>query len=177
MGRDKALLAWGESTLLDHTLARLGEVCDEVRILSGPTMRYANCGFPVEVDAVPDSGPLGGLYTGLSGLAHDALGLFLAVDLPGVPVSLLQQLLELAGGFDVVVPVWSRGPEPLCAAYRSSCLDPVLRCLKAGDLRMTSFWSEVRVRRVEEAELARHGDPTVFLRNLNTPKKYQRARP
>jgi len=111
MGRDKALLAWGESTLLDHTLARLREVCDEVRILSGPTMRYANCGFPVEVDAVPDSGPLGGLYTGLSGLAHDALGLFLAVDLPGVPVSLLQQLLELADGDGIQQRVVGKNPQ------------------------------------------------------------------
>lgn len=177
MGRDKALLAWGESTLLDHTIARLRVTCEDVRLLTGPTARYADRGLPVDTDVVPGAGPLGGLYTGLLHLTRGTLGLFLAVDLPGVPVSLLQALLGLAEGFDVVVPVWSRGPEPLCAVYRRSCLDPVLGRLQAGELRMTSFWPEVRVRRLGEAELARHGDPAVFLRNVNTPEDYQRARP
>lgn len=175
MGRDKALLAWGESTLLDHTIDRLRETCEQVRLLTGPTARYHDRGLPVDADVVPGTGPLGGLYTGLLRLTSGALGLFLAVDLPRVPVSLLQALLGLAEGFDVVVPVWSRGPEPLCAVYRGSCLDPVLRRLQAGELRMTSFWPEVRVRRLGEAELARYGDPAVFLRNLNTPEEYERS--
>ena len=103
MGRDKALLPWGESTLLDHTLARLREACGEVRILTGPTARYADRGLPVDADLIPGTGPLGGLYTGLLHLTSGALGLFLAVDLPRVPVSLLQALLDLAEGFDVVI--------------------------------------------------------------------------
>ncbi len=177
MGRDKALLPWGESTLLDHTLARLREACGEVRILTGTRARYADRGLPVDADLMPGTGPLGGLYTGLLHLTSGAIGLFLAVDLPRVPVSLLRALLGLAEGFEVVVPVRAGGPEPLCAVYRRSCLDPVLGRLKAGELRMTSFWPEVRVRSVGEAELAPHGDPAVFLRNINTPEEYQRARP
>ena len=39
MGRDKALLPWENGTLLDHAIARLRAVCDEVRILSGPASR------------------------------------------------------------------------------------------------------------------------------------------
>lgn len=174
MGQDKALLAWGESTLLDHTIARLREACQAVRVLTGRQARYTDRGLPVDADVIPGTGPLGGLYTGLLRLTSGALGLFLAVDLPWVPVSLLRVLPGLAEGFDVVAPVWSRGPEPLCAVYRRTCLDPVLRRLKAGELRMTSFWSEVRVRRVGEAELLPHGDPAVFLRNVNTPQEYGR---
>jgi len=175
MGRDKALLAWGESTLLDHTIARLHQACEAVRILTGREARYADRGLPADADVIPGTGPLGGLYTGLLGLASGALGLFLAVDLPWVPVSLLQALPGLAEGFDVVVPAWGRGPEPLCAVYRRSCLDPVFRRLQAREFRMTSFWSEVRVRRVGEAELLPHGDPAVFLRNLNTLEEYERS--
>ncbi len=177
MGRDKALMPWGESTLLDHTLARLREVCDEVCILSGPTARYQDRGFAVETDVIPGAGPLGGLYSGLRRLADEEPCLLLAVDLPHVPVSLLQTLLDLTEDADAAVPTWSRGAEPLCAAYRRSCLEPVLHCLRAGDLRMTSFWPQLRVRQLDEAQLARHGDPALFLRNLNTPEDYQRALP
>ena len=52
--------------------------------------------------------------------------LFLAVDLPLVPVALLRWRVEALGEADAVVPVSARGRDPLCAAYGPACL-PVLR--------------------------------------------------
>src|SRR5262245_20532381 len=111
MGRDKALLPWAGATLLDHVLTRLREVCGEARILSGPEERYADRGVPVHRDILVGAGALGGVYTGLSCL-RGRFGLFLAVDLPLVPAALLRRLLELADGYDAVVPVSPGGPEP-----------------------------------------------------------------
>lgn len=173
MDRDKALLPWSHATLLDHTLARLREVCGEVRILCGPVLRYADRGVPVEIDAV-SAGALGGVMTGLLGLGTRP-GLFLGVDIPLVPVALLRRLLELAEGHDAVVPLSRRGPEPLCAAYRRPCLEPIRRRIAAGDLKMTSFWPDVSVRLVPESELADFGDPEALFQNLNTPEDYARA--
>jgi molybdopterin-guanine dinucleotide biosynthesis protein A len=171
MGQDKALLPWKETTLLDHALARLRAVCAEVRILCGADRRYGDHGAPVDVDSIPGAGPLGGLLTGLERL-QDSLGLFLAVDVPGVPVAVLHRLVALAPGHDLVVPVTARGPEPLCALYRSTCLEPVRRRLAAGQLKMTGFWPDVRVREVTPAELEALGDATVMFRNVNTPADY-----
>jgi len=173
MGRDKALLPWAGATLIDHAVARLREACPDVRILSGPQARYADRGVPAEPDVMVDAGPLGGLYTGLLHLhAGDAVALFLAVDLPLVPVELLRRLAVLAAGHDAAVPVAGDGPHPLCAAYRRSCLEAVQRCLQRGERRMTAFWPDVRVRRVSEAELAPFGDPGRMLRNVNTLEDY-----
>jgi molybdopterin-guanine dinucleotide biosynthesis protein A len=61
------------------------------------------------------------------------------------------------------------GPEPLCAVYGPACLEPVRRLVAAGDLRMTSFWPEVRVREVRPPELAAFGDPAALFHNVNTP--------
>jgi molybdopterin-guanine dinucleotide biosynthesis protein A len=169
MGRDKALLPWSGSTLLDVALERLRTCCARVSILCGPEPRYVDRGVPVAVDVVRGAGPLGALLTGLLRLSEEP-GLFLAVDLPNVPATLLAYLLALAPGEDVVVPVSARGPEPLCAAYSPSCLEPVRRRLKAGELKMTGFWPSVRVREVTEAELARFGDPAILFRNMNTPE-------
>jgi molybdopterin-guanine dinucleotide biosynthesis protein A len=206
MGRDKALLPWDGSTLLDHAIARLAAVCADVRILCGPAPRYEDRGRPVVVDAVPDHGPLGGLAAGLAS-AGDAPGLFLGVDLPHVTVPLLSALASLgewprpgadsvrpgADGArpgadgprpgadtngdadapaDAVVPVTAAGPEPLCALYHPRCLPAVRARLAAGDLRMTSFWPEVRVRRLEGAALAAFGDPRRIFHNLNAPADY-----
>jgi molybdopterin-guanine dinucleotide biosynthesis protein A len=168
MGRDKALLPWGSTDLLGHALERLRGVAGDVRILCGSRPRYLDRGVPVETDLVPDAGPLGGVLAGLAAAAGRS-ALFLAVDLPGVPTSLLAHLVARAEGCDAVVPVTRRGPEPLCAVYGPGCLDPIRRRMTSGDLKMTAFWPDVRVRELRETELAAFGDPDDLFRNLNTP--------
>jgi molybdopterin-guanine dinucleotide biosynthesis protein A len=175
MGRDKALLPWPGGTLLDHAVTRLRAVCASVRILSGAERRYGESGVEVDLDPVPDAGPLGAIYTGLLHVGGGA-GLFLAVDLPFVPVDLLRRLLELADGYDAVVPLSGGGPEPLCAAYRAACLEPVRRRLEAGDLKATSFWPDVRVLQAGATALAGLGPLERVFRNVNTPGDYEQAR-
>jgi molybdopterin-guanine dinucleotide biosynthesis protein A len=127
----------------------------------------------VDTDVVRGAGALGGLLTGLRHLPEQATGLFLAVDLPLVPVALLRHMLALPGNWDAAVPVSAGGPEPLCAAYRRPCLPAVERRVDASDLKMTSFWGEVRVRRLAAGELAPFGDPSRMFRNVNTPGDYE----
>lgn len=175
MGRDKALLAWNGGTLLDHALSRLRAVTNDVRILCGPEPRYAQHGTPQLTDAYAESGPLVGIASGLRATAA-RLGLFLAVDLPHVPVELLRYLVAEAADADAVVPISPAGPEPLCAVYSRACLAPIEAMLARGDLKMTGFWPEVRVRTVAPEALAPFGDPGTLFANLNAPEDYERER-
>jgi molybdopterin-guanine dinucleotide biosynthesis protein A len=175
MGRDKALLAWSGTDLLDHAVARLGTVCASVQVLCGAERRYEGRGVPVETDAVPDAGPLGGIFTGLLGMGPGT-GLFLGVDMPFVTVDLLRRLLELSAGHDAVVPLSARGPEPLCAVYRSTCLEPIRRRLAAGDLKATSFWPDADVLPARAEHLSGLGPLDAMFRNVNSPADYDRAR-
>jgi molybdopterin-guanine dinucleotide biosynthesis protein A len=167
MGRDKALLPWAGVTLLDRALQTLQQVCGRVAILCGPVARYEDRGVPLIVDRVQGAGPLAGLIAGLETLGEEP-GAFLAVDLPGVPPALLADLVERSAAADAVVPLSNSGPEPLCAVYTRACLEPARRRIAAGERRMTSFWTDVRVVRVGPAELARFGDPAALFRNVNT---------
>jgi molybdopterin-guanine dinucleotide biosynthesis protein A len=172
MGQDKALLAFGGGSLLAHALQRLRAITPDVRILAGAAPRYQDQGIPILCDLVPDAGPLGGLLTALSALEAPA-ALLLAVGLPLVPVALLSHLVQLAPGFDAVVPHSATGPEPLCAVYANSCLDAVRHQVGTRDLSMTSFWPAVRVREVTVAEVRAFGAPERLFRNLNRPSDYQ----
>ena len=174
MGRDKALLPWGGATLLDHALARLHAVAADVHILSGETVRYRDRGLPVHPDAAPDQGPLGGLAAALAA-AHPRPVLLLAVDLPFVTVALLAGLARAVRHADVVVPVWSEGAEPLCAAYGPGCRAAVEEALRDGGRRMTSFWPALAVRRLEGPALAAYGDPARLFLNVNEPDAYAAA--
>jgi len=175
MGRDKALLAWGDGTLLDDAAARLARVAAEVVLLTGDADRYHERAERRVPDTRSGAGPLAAVHAGLYAVERP-LGLFLAVDLPGVPEPLLRYLLALAAESDAVVPVSPAGPEPLCAVYARACRDPIGRRLAAGERRMTSFWPDVRVRQVAGDELARFGDPQRLFRNLNTDRDYAAAR-
>lgn len=174
MGRDKALLPWGGATLLDHALARLRAVTDDVRILCGTEPRYSDRGVPLVTDVLDTGAALVGVLSGLAALDRP-LGLFLAVDLPLVPAALLRDLVAGTAGFDAAVPLSPAGPEPLCAAYGTACVDPIRRAVERGDLRMTSFWSEVRVRQIPCAELAACGDPARLFANVNSAADYEAA--
>jgi len=176
MGRDKALLPWGGTDLLGHALARLSAVAGDVRILSGSEPRYLDRGVPALTDPVPHAGPLAGVLAGLAA-AGGQPGLFLAVDLPLVPVTLLSRLLALGDGCDAVVPVSPRGPEPLCALYGPACLEPIRRRVARGDLKMTCFWPDVHVREMPPEELRVFGDVEELFRNLNTPADLTVDRP
>jgi molybdopterin-guanine dinucleotide biosynthesis protein A len=172
MGIDKALLPWGAGTLLDRALAALRAVCADVRILCGPAPRYLDRGAAVEPDRQP-AGPLAGLEAALS-VAGERPALLLAVDLPWVEPALLSKIAALLAGHDAVVPVVQGRAQPLCAAYAPSCLEPVRGRLAAGERKMTSFWPDVRVRRVGETELAGFALDRA-LANLNTRDDYDEA--
>jgi molybdopterin-guanine dinucleotide biosynthesis protein A len=174
MGRDKALLPWRGTTLLDHAVARLRNVCAEVRILSGSEPRYQDRDLPVSTDVVPDAGPLGGIHTGLAVLPGGP-ALFLAVDLPLVSEALLAALVAEAEGCDAMVPFHAGGYEPLCAVYGPACLEPIRMRLEAGERKATSFWPDVRVRVFEKHEIALFGDPATLFRNVNAPLDYYAA--
>jgi molybdopterin-guanine dinucleotide biosynthesis protein A len=175
MGRDKALLPWGGTDLLGHALRRLGAVTSDVRILCGPVPRYNERAVPLVPDRVADAGPIAGLLAALESAPGDPV-MLLAVDLPLVPIPLLSQLVSLAPGFDAVVPVSAGGEEPLCAVYGPGCLEPVLRRVAEGELKMTAFWTDVRVREVGPGELARFGEPNTVFHNVNTAADYSLTR-
>jgi molybdopterin-guanine dinucleotide biosynthesis protein A len=171
MGRDKALLPWHETTLLDHAVGRLGNVCAEVRILCGAEPRYLDRGLQVATDVISDAGPLGGIHAGLS-VGAGSPAVFLAVDLPLVSEALLKALVAAFEGYDAVVPRHAGGYEPLCAVYGPGSLEPIRRRLEAGERRVTSFWTDVRVRIFGEREIAPFGDPATLFRNVNAPPDY-----
>jgi len=174
MGRDKALLPWGENDLLGHSIARLRAVTPDVAVLSGSAPRYADRGLAVLTDRTDDDGAIAGLLAGLEH-ASGRPALLLAVDLPLVPVALLEALVDAIDRADAVVPRSARGPEPLCAAYAPTCLTPIRERLARGERRMTAFWPDVHVRELGPAELVRLGDPEVMFLNVNEPRDLERA--
>jgi molybdopterin-guanine dinucleotide biosynthesis protein A len=169
MGRDKALMELGGRTLVETGLAKLRVACRVVSLVgNNPELR--RFGVPVVPDAREGCGPLGGIVAGLEASASE-WNLFLAVDVPFVPVEVLKMLLtrsETEGA--VCVLAETRGEShPLTGVYARAAL-PVLREeLQAGRLKVKTA--------IKAAGVVRHlqFERDDWFRNLNTPEEFAAA--
>jgi molybdopterin-guanine dinucleotide biosynthesis protein A len=168
MGRDKALLEIEGETLLARAARRLGEVCAEVLIADRGT-------GPASVPDGPGRGPAAGLLGAARARPGRSL-LVLAVDLPFVPVPLLEELARSEAGLpelpDLIIPSWSGGVEPLCAVYGPAALAVLEERVGRGRLDLWSLPDTpgLAVRRLGEEELRRFGEPARMFLNLNRPE-------
>lgn len=169
-GRPKGLFSVGGERVIDRVAAALSATTDELLLIANdPAASDWLPGVRTERDARPGLGSLGGIHAAL--WHADSPVVLVAWDMPFVPAGLLRLLRERANDADVVVPASDsrRGVEPLCAYYAPECLTPIERRLDANDLRVVSFYDDVRVARLEPDEVARFGDPSRLFHNINTP--------
>jgi molybdopterin-guanine dinucleotide biosynthesis protein A len=126
-------------------------------------------------DVIAEAGSLGGIYTALLSVKTPYI-LCLACDMPFMKPAFLRHLCDTAPQADVVIPRDAKDFQPLCAVYSQRCCEPIHRQIEAGQLKITGFLDQVRVRVIDEAILA-HFDPDgrMFF-NANTPEEYEEAR-
>jgi molybdopterin-guanine dinucleotide biosynthesis protein A len=170
MGRDKAFLPFRGAPIFETVLNTLKRHVETVILAGDRPERFETHGLAVLPDMYPGSA-LGGLFTGL----HAAMTPYAFVapcDLPFADDGILAYLLSLRKGFDVVVPSMEGRFEPLFAVYSRNCLEPMRDLLEARNFRIFDFYPRVRVRRVDEAELAAVSDPRRAFRNVNTATEY-----
>jgi len=172
MGADKALIDYHGRPLLAHVIDTLRPLSDDVIVVANRSAVYGPIvdarGARLVPDYDPPSGPLGGLAAGLAAMEHD-LAIVVACDMPLLNPDLLRYLIERAAGVDAAVPLTGQEFEPLHAAYRRSCLPAIRRRLANDQRRVVSFFGDVRVIAVPEAEWRLIDPDGQSLSNLNTP--------
>lgn len=167
MGTNKAFLDFGGQSLLQHSLATLKLVCDDVVIVGDPDL-FAEFGLVVS-DLFPGCGPLGGIHAALKNSSAD-LNLLLAVDMPLVSPALLRFLFAAAEHTDsiVTVPRTSKGFQPLCAVYRHEFVETAEANLRAGKYKIDASFSAIPLRIIDETELSAAGFTENNFFNINT---------
>jgi molybdopterin-guanine dinucleotide biosynthesis protein A len=142
MGTDKALALFGGIPLVQTALATLSGAGIFVRIAGS---RSALSAFAEEVsDTFPDTGPLGGIHAGLSA-SQAEWSLFLPVDLPLMPSSLLACLLQRAmlTGAPVTAARLNGRMEPFPVVLHSRVLPLVTKRLQSGETACHKAWQTI----------------------------------
>jgi molybdopterin-guanine dinucleotide biosynthesis protein A len=172
-GRDKGSLIVGGRRIVERQLDALRAVTPHVLIVANERARYADLGVPVVADAIEGAGPLGGIYTALVH-ASTPLVIVLACDMPFVVAPLLSYLAVCGAGADVAIPRLADGPHPLCACYSSRCIAAFDAHLRAGRFKVQDALAGLKVAEIGRDEIARFGEPTQLLANVNSKEDYQR---
>ena len=176
--QDKVLLPWNGGTLLDHAIQRLQQVSDPVRVCAD----RQDLPQPAIPDALPNAGPLAGIVAGLEE-SETEWNLFLAVDLPLLPVQVLQMLALHANDSETavcVLPQVDGRPQPLCGLYHRALLQGLRNALNVGKYKvMLALEDSIHALPLSAAHLkslnAEQFQSDWFL-NINTPNDLQRAR-
>jgi molybdopterin-guanine dinucleotide biosynthesis protein A len=177
LGRNKALEKIGGVTIIERVINRLEPIISHLVIV---TADEKNQLMPISsakfiADIYPGKGPLGGIYTGLSA-SHTKLNIAVACDMPFLNTELLKHMLELARGFDAVVPRTRVSFfEPLHAVYSRTCLPVIKNHLESDQLSIRAFLAEVKVRYIEEDECKRYDPELLSFFNMNRQADYERA--
>ncbi|MBI2849373.1 MAG: molybdenum cofactor guanylyltransferase [Chloroflexi bacterium] len=180
LGLDKALLRFEGETLIERVVARLAPFSERVIIVTSLVGLERLKGLAQDgvthfvTDIFPEKGSLGGIYSGLVA-SNSFYSLAVACDMPFLSASLLQHMISLAEGFDVVIPRVDGTLEPLHAVYSKNCLGPMRSLLKNNVLKIIDFFPDVKVRYLEEVEIDPFDPDRLSFFNINTPADLERA--
>jgi molybdopterin-guanine dinucleotide biosynthesis protein A len=198
MGMPKACAELAGRRLIDWVLDALRKVSEHQIVVARQVDHMPPIGAQVVADVLASEGPLAGMHAGLLTSPTD-LNLVVACDLPLVRPALLRLLAGVIGQAQAAIPRTSRttgvarlptgaplepaprpaqraGLQPLCAAYRRSCVAVIEDLVVAGPLPVASLRQCLETRLVQPAEW-QPADPDgrSFL-NLNTPDDLAWAR-
>jgi molybdopterin-guanine dinucleotide biosynthesis protein A len=177
MGSPKALLPFGAETMLQRVVRLLGEVVSPIVVVAAPGQTLPP--LPPDVIVTRDEregrGPLEGLRAGLKALPEQVDAAYVtSCDVPLLVTGFVNEMFDLARGYDVAVMEIDGFPHPLSAVYRRSTLPHIDDLLESDRLRPVFLYDRVPTRRVRRDEIA--ADPELrTLRNLNTPADYRQA--
>jgi molybdopterin-guanine dinucleotide biosynthesis protein A len=163
--------------LIARTVHQLAALSDDLIVVTNDPARYKRLRLPARLlpDERPGEGSLMGIYSGLKAACHP-YALVVACDMPFLNLPLLQYMLLLVDGYDVVVPRLDGLLEPLHAIYGKTCLPAISRLLQRQERQIFAFFPEVRMRYVEEGEVNRFDPHHLSFLNINTPQDWERVR-
>ncbi len=178
MGQPKHLLPFGPELMLHRVLRLVSQAVQPVVLVAAPGQLLPDLpdAFPVVYDRRPGVGPLEGIAAGLARLAGEVdLAFVTGCDAPLLRPAFIRRLIELAEGWEIVVPHAGGFDHPLAGVYRTRVLPVAESLLASGQVRPAFLFDHVPTRRVLPEELACVDPELESLVNLNRPEDYAAA--
>ena len=175
MLHNKAFLQMGQKSIIEREIEVLSTLFSRIIVVTNTPESHEHLRVSLVSDLVPGKGPLGGIYSGLMA-SKDKYNFVVSCDLPFLNAGLISYMIELTEGHDMVVARINGLVEPLHAIYSKHCLIPIKRQLDRNELKIQSFFGEVKVRYIRESEIKKYDPKGIAFFNVNTEEDLGKAR-
>jgi molybdopterin-guanine dinucleotide biosynthesis protein A len=193
-GRDKALVEFNGTTMIERMRSLLTRICMPEIYLVGNPQKYSRFGVQCIPDQWPGEGPLGGILTalihtktrrqtriacaGISFASKPKNNFILSCDMPFLTEEWMAELFRRSLGTkaQVIVPRSEHGLEPMCACWRTATLPAVEEQFKHGVRRVTEAMRRLPMEVLDESVWKRFDKDNRLFWNMNTPADYEEAR-
>ena len=178
MGFPKAMLPFGDETMLQRVLRLLKPIVDPLVVVAAGDQALPDLPANIHLthDETADRGPLQGIYAGLLALEGLAEAAYItSCDVPLLVPAFVETLIDNLGDHQIAVPVDSRFHHPLAAVYRIEVLSQVKQLLDSDQRRPMHLIEQSDSVRVSIDQLKRVDPDLLTLQNINQPADYLAA--
>jgi len=175
LGEDKVNTMIGDESLLELMIRKVSAVFKNVVIISRRDSKLPDIKNEVLYDLIPESGSLGGIYTGLV-KSPTFYNFFLSCDMPFIELPFIEKMISENKNYDILLPREGRHYQPLHAIYSKACLPTVRDLLASGNLKIIDLFPKVNVRYIEKISWESFDVEKRMFLNINTSKDLDFAR-
>ena len=172
-GSDKVLVKFKGEPFITHVAETIRPLFDEI-VLIGHNRKGLEK-YRVVEDIRPGTGPLGGIYTALSATRAEYC-FVCAADMLSLSRDFITYMIDQADEHDIVMPLWSKGREPLHAIYRRTVIPHAASLLEQENLKIFSLIEKVDTLFIPEEIISGFGNPEELFANINTAGDLKRLR-
>ena len=171
MGQEKSLILFSGKPLIEVLIDKLSRIFNNLMIITNKPDLYKKYGIEIHTDLLKNHGSLGGIYTGLF-YSKTNYNFICACDMPFLNENLIKFMLKKTGSYDIIIAQHNARLEPLSAIYSKSCITPIKEQLSKNNLKITDFFSSVKVKTITENEIMTFDAEGKCFVNINTREDF-----
>ncbi|MCF8364625.1 MAG: NTP transferase domain-containing protein [Bacteroidales bacterium] len=147
MGSEKGMVLFRGKPMIEYAVEALAKVCDQI-LISANSSVYHYLGLEIVKDEIPDSGPMGGIYSCLK-KSKNEVNFVLSCDMPLISGNVISHILKQIDGSEIAVP-WNGEThyEPLCAAYKTGLLREFELFIQSGNFKIIDLIEKVNTKKI-----------------------------
>ena len=170
-GSDKAMYKIEQKPMLENIVEKLEVFFDNIYIIGNEKQKLKEVNRQIKFlsDIIPDKGPLGGLYTGLSE-SDSQFNYLQACDMPFICeeyLNFMKSYIKEDSNYDAYIPVKDGYLEPFVGIYNKSIKNDILKLIKKEQLNFDYLFNEINIKKIPEEEIEKVADPKKIFFNIN----------
>lgn len=168
MGFDKCEVKVNGKLLIEIIAEKLEQVFENIILISNDKDKFKNIKYKVVQDIIPNSGPMGGIYTALNH-ASSNFTFITACDMPVINAAYIKYMEELIKnrGFRGVASYNSGYVEPLHAFYSKEMLSSFKSALNENNYKLLNVMNSCNMYYIKDEKVREYSKNMNIFTNLN----------